>query len=127
MPNLNYIGGMNQNLGNLNLNNLNSLGSLNNMSGLGLSGMGNGLGSNMMGSKLLINLDNLFGNQVNLNPLKSQNRTEIHSKETPTNSNIMSNASSILGNSNLGSLGSNMNLMGSYGGNNLGSGLGSNY
>ena len=126
MPNLNYLGGMNQNLGSLNLNNLNSLGSLNNMSGLGMSGMGNGLGSNMMGSKLLINLDSLFGNQVNLNPLKSQNRTEVH-KETATNSNIMNNASSILGNSNLGSLGSNMNLMGNYGGNNLGSGLGSNY
>jgi len=68
MSNLNFLGGMN-------LNSWNNSNNHNNMPGLGFQGMGNGLGLNMMNSNPFSYVDNLFGNQVNLNPHISQNRS----------------------------------------------------
>jgi len=74
----------------------------------------------------LIYIDNLFGNQVNMNPLLNQNRNEVHNKDNSSNNTLMNNSASILGNNPINSMANNLNGIPNYG-NSLGSGLGSNY
>ena len=72
MSRLGFLGGVNQNLGSMNLNNMGSMNNLGSLSGfVGLSNMSNGLGSNMnnaMGSNMSNGLgSNMLGSNMYIN------------------------------------------------------------
>lgn len=137
---INYMTGINPQMtmsGMPAVSNLQNLQNLSNLAGL------SGMGSNMMGSNLAFNSDNMLNNQVSLNNLINQNRNAENSKEKEGGSAAIGKDAgmSMLGGmggmasmgglnlNNLGAMGgmSNMGSMASMGSMNGMPGLGSNY